>query len=224
MRLAIIIPVLNDAEQLAGLLATLQPARRAGHTVIVIDGGSRDASPVVAQKHADQLIQACRGRASQMNAGAQQADADILLFLHADSRVDTDAIEVMLQRLQADARWGWFHVRLSGRGPLLRVIEFFMNLRSRVTSIATGDQGLFVERELFFEAGRYPDIELMEDIALCKTLRRLARPACIPETVISSSRRWESAGILSTVLKMWWLRLMYFAGVSPRRLNRMYYR
>jgi len=224
MRLAIIIPVLNDAEQLTGLLAALQPVRQAGHTVIVVDGGSRDASASEAGKYADRLVQARRGRASQMNAGARQADADILLFLHADSRLDSGAIDMMLHRLQAGARWGWFRVRLSGRAPLLRVIEFFMNLRSRLTGIATGDQCLFVVRDLFFAAGGYPDIVLMEDVALCKTLRRLARPVCIPATVTTSSRRWETDGILTTVLKMWWLRLMYFAGVSPRRLNRMYYR
>jgi rSAM/selenodomain-associated transferase 2 len=224
MRLAIIIPVLNDAEQLAGLLETLQRVRCAGHTIIVADGGSEDGSVDIAQPLADHVIHSRHGRAVQMNAGALQADADILLFLHADSRIGTDAIDMMLRQLQAGARWGWFRVRLSGRAPLLRVIETFMNLRSRMTGIATGDQCLFVQRDLFLAAGEYPDIELMEDIALCKTLRRLARPVCIPATVTTSSRRWESHGILSTVLKMWWLRLMYFVGVSPRRLNRMYYR
>ncbi|MEI2783937.1 MAG: TIGR04283 family arsenosugar biosynthesis glycosyltransferase [Candidatus Competibacter sp.] len=160
-----------------------------------------------------------------MNAGARQANGDILWFLHADSLPPPDALSLIRAALAGRERgWGRFDVRLSGRRPSLRMVEFSMNLRSRLTGIATGDQGIFVRRDLFERIGGYPPIALMEDIALSRTLKRYGRPVCLRQRVLTSSRRWERDGIARTVLLMWRLRLAYFLGADPDRLARIYYR
>ncbi|MEA3644277.1 MAG: TIGR04283 family arsenosugar biosynthesis glycosyltransferase [Lamprobacter sp.] len=226
MRISIIIPTLNEADVIGALLGDLAALRAAGHELILVDGGSRDATRTLAEPLVDRLLAAPRGRAAQMNAGAQAATGELLWFLHADSRVPAATAEALLAAARPVerpvVRWGRCDVRLSGRHPLLRVIERAMNLRSCMSGIATGDQGLFVSRADFTAVGGFPDIPLMEDIALSRRLRRLARPLCLRTALITSSRRWESRGILRTVMLMWRLRLAYVLGADPARLAGLY--
>lgn len=223
MRLSIIIPTLNEAAAIAATLAPLQALRHAQHEVIVVDGGSDDATAAIAATAADRVVTAARGRARQMNAGAALATREALLFLHADTALPADCAELIGAGMRRTRRrWGRFDVRLSGAPPLLRVIETAMNLRSRVSGIATGDQAMFVERALFEQVGGFPDQPLMEDIALSRLLKRRGRPLCLRARVVTSSRRWETRGIVRTVLLMWRLRLAYFCGADPRRLARHY--
>jgi rSAM/selenodomain-associated transferase 2 len=221
-KLSVIVPVLNESRIIAATLARLQYLRSRGHELIVVDGGSDDATFELACALADRVLCTPRGRARQMNAGAEAASGDILLFLHADTQLPGDADEVLRAELSGDSGWGRFDVRLSGDHWLFRVIEWLMNRRSRLTDIATGDQAIFVTRDLFRRAGGFPEIELMEDIAFCARLRRIAKPLCLKQRVVTSSRRWEQAGIVRTTLKMWWLRLAYRLGVNPASLARWY--
>ena len=224
-RISVVVPVLNEAAHLAGALVALQPLRERGCELIVADGGSRDRSVALAEPLADRVVVAPKGRAAQMNAGARQAGGDTLWFLHADTRPPPDAPELIRAALaRPDRGWGRFDVRLSGSRPALRMVEWAMNLRSRLTGIATGDQGIFVRRELFERIGGYPPIALMEDIALSRALKRHGRPICLQQRVLTSSRRWERNGIWRTILLMWRLRLAYFFGADPDRLARIYYR
>jgi rSAM/selenodomain-associated transferase 2 len=189
-----------------------------------VDGGSADATAALAAPLADHVLAAPRGRASQMNAGAAVATGDVLLFLHADSRLPQDAVQGLADRLRGSGRaWGRFDVRIEGRHPLLPVVAWLMNRRSRLTGIATGDQAIFVEREAFLAVGGFPAIALMEDIAFSAAARRVSPPLCLSERVTTSGRRWESRGVVRTVLHMWSLRLRYFLGASPERLHRSYY-
>ena len=222
-RLSIVMPVLNEATEIVGALERLQPLRARGHEVIVVDGGSGDDTMRLAAPLADRVLQAPRGRARQMNAGAGHARGDVLLFLHADTRLPEDADRLIAERLAGSAAaWGRFDVAIEGRHPLLRVIAAAMNLRSRATGICTGDQGIFVHRGLFGAIGGYADIELMEDIALTRLLRRHAPPACPARRAVTSGRRWERRGVWRTMALMWWLRLRYFLGASPAHLHRLY--
>jgi rSAM/selenodomain-associated transferase 2 len=222
-RLSIIVPALNEADRIAGLLADLDPLRQRRHEVIVVDGGSDDPTAAIAAPRADRVITAERGRARQMNAGARLASGDVLWFLHADSRVPLEAADAVVEACATGCAWGRFDVRLSGRQPLLRIIERLMNLRSRLTGIATGDQGIFVTRATFESVGGFPEIPLMEDIALSKALRRLSAPRCIRRPrLLASSRRWEEHGILPTMILMWRLRLAFARGAAPADLARRY--
>jgi rSAM/selenodomain-associated transferase 2 len=222
-KLSIIMPVLNEGESIAAALDALADLRARGTEVIVVDGGSRDATVQRARPRADRVVLASRGRALQMNAGAEQASGDVLLFLHADTRVPADADHVVLKGLERSGRvWGRFDVKIDGRSPVLLVVAWFMNLRSRLTGIATGDQATFVRRSAFQAIGGFPAIALMEDIALCKQLKRVSRPLCLRERVITSGRRWEKKGVLSTIILMWHLRLAYFFGADPKELARQY--
>jgi rSAM/selenodomain-associated transferase 2 len=222
-RLSIVVPALNEAANIVGALERLQPLRARGHEVIVVDGGSEDGTVKLAQPLADRVLETPRGRARQMNAGAEHASGDVLLFLHADTRLPEDADRLIAERLPGTAlAWGRFDVVIEGRPLMLKVIAAAMNLRSRVTGVCTGDQGIFVHRELFQRIGGYPPIELMEDIALTGMLRRRARPICLAPRVITSGRRWERRGVWRTMALMWWLRLRYFFGASPAHLRRLY--
>ena len=226
-RISIIVPVLNEATTLTAALSALQSLRAAGHEIIVVDGGSHDASMSLAETWADQVIRADRGRARQMNAGAAIAHHEILLFLHADTQLPHNADKLIIEALQKNTRhpsqWGHFDVQLSGRHFLLRIIERSMNWRSRFTSIVTGDQAIFICRDLFQRVSGFPDIPLMEDITLSRTLKRHGGPpVCLRQHVITSSRRWEQQGIVRTVLLMWWLRLAYALGANPQWLARAY--
>jgi len=221
--LSIIVPTLNEAAAVDAMLAALQPLRAAGYELIVVDGGSVDGTQQQVAAHVDLVLQAPRGRARQMNAGARAAQGSVLWFLHADTLPPPQAGKLILEGLMRSGRdWGRFDVRLSGVHTLLRVVERLMNLRSRITGIATGDQGMFVRREVFERLGGFPDIELMEDIALSRALNRIGLPLCLYTPLLSSSRRWEQGGIVRTILLMWGLRLAYALGMSPARLMRWY--
>jgi rSAM/selenodomain-associated transferase 2 len=222
-RISVIVPVLNEAQGISESLAALAPLRARGHEVIVVDGGSSDKTPDLARRAADRVASAPRGRASQMNAGAALARGEVLVFLHADTRLPEDAGARILQGLAASGRaWGRFDVRIEGASVFLPVIAFFMNLRSRATGIATGDQAIFVRRDAFERAGRFPSLELMEDIALSRSLKRVSRPLCLADKAVTSGRRWERHGVLRTVFLMGWLRLAFFLGAAPASLARFY--
>ncbi|WP_420127951.1 TIGR04283 family arsenosugar biosynthesis glycosyltransferase [Longimicrobium sp.] len=222
-RISIIIPALNEAAGIADTLRPLQPLRARGHEVVVVDGGSADGTMQIARPLADRVIASPPGRARQQNAGADAATGDVLLFLHADTQLPPDADGLVIGGLMRSGRgWGRFDVRLSGRRPLLRVVERMMSLRSRLTGIATGDQAIFVRRGWFRRADGFPRIPLMEDVALCGTLRRMGPPLCLRQRVLTSSRRWEQRGILRTILLMWRLRAEYALGADPARLARRY--
>lgn len=224
-QLSIIIPARNEAADIEATLSTLQWLRDAGHKVILVDGGSEDATAALAEPLVDSIIAAKSGRARQMNAGACATQGEIVLFLHADTRLPESADRLIIDGLAESGKdWGRFDVRLSGRHPLLRVVERLMNWRSRTSGIATGDQAMFVRRALFENVGGFPDIALMEDIALSRMLKRRGPPLCVSQAVITSSRRWEQRGILRTILLMWRLRLAYALGTDPERLAHKYYK
>ena len=221
--LSIIVPVLDEAELIAEALAALAPLRARGSEVIVVDGGSRDRTLELARPHADQVIAAPRGRASQMNAGAAVARGDVFLFLHADTRLPEDADRLVLAGLdRPDRAWGRFDILIAGRSALLRVVAASINVRSRLSGIATGDQAMFMRRDAFARLGGFPDLPLMEDVALSRRLKRLSRPLCIGARATTSGRRWETRGVMRTILLMWRLRLSYFLGADPAALARRY--
>lgn len=224
VELSIIVPALNEADIIEDTLQRLQPLRGRGHEVIVVDGSSRDGTVGCARPLVDRLIRHTPGRARQMMAGARVARGEVLWFLHADTRAVDEADSAILQALSARNRhWGRFDVRLSGPAAGFRVIERMMNWRSRLTGIATGDQGIFVRRVAFERVGGFADLPLMEDIDLCRRLRRaVGRPVCPTTRLITSSRRWESRGTARTVLLMWRLRLAYALGAEPSQLARRY--
>lgn len=221
--ISIIIPCLNEAEGIVGTLKALQPVRSRGGEVIVVDGGSSDGTVAHARPWADKLLTAPRSRAAQMNAGAGEASGTILLFLHADCLLPAAADSMIIDGLnRARKSWGRFDVRISGKHPLLRAVGTLMNLRSRATGIATGDQGMFVTRSLFEAVGGFPDIALMEDIALSRRLKRFGAPLCLSHRITTSGRRWEKHGVLRTIILMWRLRLAYWLGADPDELALRY--
>ncbi len=221
--LSIIVPVLDEAASIADTLRALAPLRARGCEVIVVDGGSADNTRLLARPHCDRVITAPRGRAAQMNAGARIARGDVLLFLHADTRLPPEADRLVGEGLARSGRvWGRFDVRIAGRPRVLPLVALGMNVRSRLTGIATGDQAPFVTRRAFETVGGFPDIALMEDIVLSKRLKRLGAPLCFSEKVVTSGRRWERHGALRTVLTMWWLRSAYWLGANPATLARHY--
>lgn len=221
--LSIIIPTLNEQAYIVETLQALQPLREAGHEVIVVDGDSIDNTRRLAAPLVDSVLLSACGRARQMNNGAQFAHNDILLFLHAETLLPAQADKLIINGLAKTGRhWGRFNVRLSGRMSLLRVVERLMNWRSYLTGIATGDQAIFVQRALYAQVRGFPNIPLMEDIALSRHLKHFGYPLCIKKPVITSSRRWEQRGIIRTILLMWGLRLAYALGVKPHTLKKFY--
>jgi rSAM/selenodomain-associated transferase 2 len=222
-QLTIVIPVLNEAAIIGPALQALEPLRAHGAEVIVADGGSRDGTAQLAAPFADQVIAAPRGRGAAMNAGTAAGTGDLLLFLHADTTLPHGADDLIEHALTRRC-WGRFDVRITGRHPLLRVVGRMISLRSQLTGIATGDQAMFVTREAFETVGCFPDLPLMEDIALSQELKRLCRPLCIGTPVITSGRRWEQYGVVRTIVLMWQLRLAYYLGVAPALLARRYRR
>ena len=222
MRVGIVIPVLNEALGLPRLLAQFGPEHP---NVVVVDGGSHDRSVVTALAAGFRVIQAERGRARQMNAGAAAlADVEVLLFVHADVLLPDDWRDVVAGAIGVGAAWGRFDVRLESSRAVLKLVGKLMNLRSRVTGIATGDQAMFVTRAAFQQMGGWPDVPLMEDVRMSgRLLHAFGRPACAPQRVTVSARRWERHGIARTIALMWVLRALHAMGVTPRMLHRLYY-
>jgi rSAM/selenodomain-associated transferase 2 len=220
--LSIVMPVLDEAEHIGAALAALAPLRARGVELIVVDGGSRDGTVERCAGLADVLLTGSRGRARQMNAGATAASGAALLFLHADTTLPPDALDRVADAL-AHRSWGRFDARIAGRSRLLPIVAAFMNARSRATGIATGDQALFMRRDAFDAVGGFPDQALMEDIEICKRLRRRAGPpACLRAKVVTSGRRWDQRGAWRTIVLMWRLRWLYWRGVSAERLSAAY--
>lgn len=221
-QLCIVVPVLDEAHRLPPWLAKLQPMRRRGVKLVVVDGGSSDGTLELARAHADIAFQAARGRAAQMNAGAAACPAEVLLFLHADTELPEGADALILDAVARGRRWGRFDVQFDTPDAPLRLVARLMNLRSRLTGIATGDQALFVCQDLFEAVGGFPEIPLMEDVAVSRALKRLGRPACLRAKVITSARRWVRNGVWTTIFLMWRLRAAYFRGADPARLALRY--
>lgn len=219
---SVIVPVRNEAAQLAEVLAGIRRAMQQGDELIVVDGGSSDDSAAIAARFADQVVHAKAGRATQMNAGALVAKGPWLWFVHADSQL-IPAHRAAIATLPQHALWGRFDVRLSGTRFMYGVIACFMNLRSRLSGIATGDQAIFVRKTGFDALGGFADQPLMEDIALSAALRHKAMPCCLRPPLVTSSRRWEQNGVWRTIWQMWTLRWRYWRGEDPRQLHNDYY-
>jgi len=220
-RVSIIVPMLNEAPQLPDLFAHLLPLQRAGCEIIFADGGSTDNSASLVKLAGYTVVKSPRGRAAQMNAGAAHAAGDALLFLHADTGLP-DCSPHCVMRALAQADWGRFDVCISGRPAMLHVVGAMMNWRSRITGIATGDQAMFVRREVFERLGGFPVQDLMEDVEMSRRLRAVSRPACLKQCVTTSGRRWETRGVWSTIFLMWRLRWAYWRGTDAAVLAKLY--
>ncbi len=224
MRLSIVIPALNEADNILATLKPLQAMRTRGVEIILADGGSADNTTKLAAPMVDRVIKPRKGRAGQMNAGAAIATGDTLLFLHADSILPQDADALIANGLQSASRtWGRFDVTIKGQHFFLPVVAWFMNHRSRLTGIATGDQGLFMTADAFNVAGGFADMPLMEDVAICVALKKSGAPLCLTQRIFTSGRRWEKHGVWRTILLMWRIRLAYFFGADPVALHRAYH-
>lgn len=224
--LSIIIPVLNEAhgleENLSSLHKLLENIKNTPYEVILVDGGSTDATIEIASTFNNRVVKSnVQGRAVQMNEGAKVAKGKILLFLHGDTRLPSDFF-LFLNEVEK-GEWGFFLLKLSGKAWVFRMIEWCINFRSSVTAVATGDQGIFVGRQLFDDLKGYADLPLMEDVEISKRLRKISSPIIISKKLVTSSRRWEKRGVLTTILLMWRLRLSYFLGASPHVLAEQYY-
>lgn len=222
-QLSIVIPVLNEAGQLIEKLQALQALRDCCQ-LLLVDGGSDDGSAAIAEPLVDSVLPSPRGRARQMNTGAAQAQADVVLFLHVDTLLPDNAVDLIMQAVADGYLWGRFNVRFDSPKAIFKLIAFMMNHRSRLTGIATGDQALFVTCRAFQTVGGFPDIALMEDITLSAQLKKFGKPCCLRAKVITSARRWLQHGIIKTILFMWWLRQRYFFCANPDELVAYYYR
>ncbi len=221
--LAIVVPALNEAAVIGATLAALAPARARGHVVVVVDGGSHDGTPARCAGAVDILAFGPRGRARQMNHGAALApSADVLLFVHADSLLPAEADRAVLDAVDRGAEWGRFDVTIAGNSAWLRVVAVAMNLRSRLSGIATGDQAMFVRADVLRALGGFPDQPLMEDVELSRRLRARSPPACLRQRVVTSGRRWEARGVWRTIWLMWRLRWRYWRGEAAESLARAY--
>ncbi len=223
MPISIIIPTFNEEKTIKKSLKALQFLRLYGAEVIVSDGGSNDGTKAESANLVDHWIDSAKGRAIQMNAGADAARYSTMLFLHADTALPNNAVNVLKVFIESTSIWGRFDVRLSGDKRMFRVIEFMMNWRSWLTGIATGDQAIFVRKTYFERVGRFPDQPLMEDVSLTQKLKKISRPYCIKVPVTTNSRRWEKNGVWKTIVLMWSLRFKYMLGVDTKKLYQQYY-
>ena len=221
MLISVVIPVLNEEKSIAATVAALAPFKP--HELIIVDGGSTDRTREICDRLGVTVLSSPRGRGTQMNRGAQRATGEVVLFLHADTRLPDSAFQDIRDALRnPQCGGGRFDVRLDGARWMLRVIGAMISLRSRISKVATGDQAIFVRREVFRELGGYPEIPLMEDMTFARALKRRGPVACLRSRVVTSARRWESEGAWRTIFKMWLLKSLYLLGVSPHRLKRFY--
>ncbi len=222
---SIIVPVLNESASIEKTLTYLKPALQHGHELIIVDGGSSDDTLEKCKQYTDRIFSSPKGRAMQMNLGANRASNNILVFLHADTQVPQNFTECIVNSLMSKQYyWGFFKVKLSGKHLVLKLISYFMNLRSCLSGIATGDQAIFISKTLFETINGFKEIPLMEDIELSRLLKKHSRPCCINSCVTTSSRKWENEGVLKTVYLMWKIRLLYFFGMSSDKLVKIYYK
>ena len=221
-RLSIVVPVFNEAGILPELCTHLSGFAQQGVEVLMVDGGSDDATISLATHAGIKIISSARGRAVQMNAGAAVACGDVLMFLHADTRLPAYAPEAISAGLRGKYDWGRFDVAIKGLHWMFVIIAQMINLRSRLTGIATGDQAIFMTREAFDQVGGFPDQPLMEDVEISRRLQALSRPLCLFEKVTTSGRRWEKHGLWRTIFLMWRLRWAYWRGVPAIQLARLY--
>jgi rSAM/selenodomain-associated transferase 2 len=222
VKLSVIVPVINEEMNLSRIAGCLRSVIEQGHEVIIVDGGSTDNTLTIAYDISDTVIISKKGRALQMNNGASVASGDVVLFLHADTLLPENVAEIISDVYVGENFWGRFDVRLSNEKYVYRLIECMMNMRSSLTSIVTGDQAMFFEKNLFDRIGGFPEIALMEDVEISRQLKKISKPVRLKSKVVTSSRRWETNGVVATVLLMWKLRLYYFFGVSPEKLSQMY--
>ncbi len=220
-KISIIIPVLNESDILLSALLSFQWMREQGCELILVDGGSNNLPNAQLVPLCDRVLVTKAGRAIQMNFGARVAKSELLWFLHLDSQLPLSAVDRVYSNIE-EGGWGRFDIQLSGGHWMFRVVETMINLRSRVSSIATGDQGIFISRTLYERVGGFPTIPLMEDVAICRSLKRLSKPINLQQKLVTSSRRWERNGIVRTILLMWWLRLLFRLGVTPTYLAKRY--
>lgn len=222
--LSIIIPVFNESLTIKSTLINLIPLIKEGHELIIIDGGSDDDTVDICNHYTTNVFVSNKGRAAQMNCGAAKASNDMLVFLHADTILPENSAYLITNSFcTSNKEWGHFKARLNGDKFILRIIEFFMNSRSCITGIVTGDQAIFIRKTLFDRINGFKNIPLMEDIEISKSLKKYSKPICIKSSVITSSRRWETNGYLKTIVLMWKLRLLYFFGVPANKLVKLYY-
>ena len=237
---SIIIPVLNEADNLPLLFDNINKLNPNPQQVILVDGGSNDDSIGIIRSFINELMldndrkidwqmtESKAGRALQMNTGAALATGEVLLFLHADTQLPLHAIDSVSEAMKR-AEWGRFDVQIASRQPTLRLVSQMINWRSRLSGIATGDQAIFISQSLFERIGSYPNQALMEDIELCKQLKGkqlkgMAKPACLKSKVITSARRWQQHGTWRTIILMWHLRFDYWRGVSADNIKARYYK
>lgn len=223
MIISVIIPTLNESTNIVTTLKQLQVLRKNGHKVLLADAGSTDDTVKLASPFVDEIIISKKGRAIQMNSAAFKTQSDVLWFLHADTLIPENADTVILNHLKNSRKaWGYFSIRLSGEHFLFRIIERMMNLRSKLSGIATGDQGIFIRQKYFKKLNGFAEIPLMEDIEISTRLKKISPPICLTQKLTTSSRRWEQQGIIKTILLMWRLRLAFFFGASTRKLAKRY--
>jgi len=223
LKLSIIIPVLNEETCLINNQEKLKSLLADGHEILVIDGGSQDKSVKIANAIGCKTLITKASRGYQLHFGAKHSKNELLLFLHADTLLPSNAAELILQALTpTNNHWGRFNIKFSNPNLVFSVVAWFMNKRSYLTAIVTGDQAMFIKRDSYFICGGFPDFPIMEDIEISKRLKMMALPICLSDEVISSSRKWETQGVLKTIIKMWCLRLMFFLGVSTEKLAKSY--
>lgn len=223
-KISIIIPCLNEEENILETLLPLQKSRQRGHEIILCDGGSTDSTITLSTPYVDKIITSNKGRAIQMNNGAASATGNIFCFLHADTIATENIDSLIISALHSNKLWGRFNIRLNNNKWPFRIIESLINIRSCISGIASGDQGIFIHSSVFNKLDGFKNQPLMEDIELSKRLKKITRPACIKDTLITSSRRWEKHGIIQTVILMWTLRLKYFLGTPVEKLHTRYRR
>lgn len=227
--ISVIIPAYYEAETLLDCLSDLFEKQPVGECWVIDASETAEFEAIeaqlqqtIGQLYLTYIPAEKKGRACQMNQGANLSSGAILLFLHADTRLPENAFSEIQSVIDSGAHWGRFDVRFDQISPAYRIIAGMMNWRSRKTGIATGDQALFMTRGAFDLVGGYDDIPLMEDIAICKKLKTIGPPVCLESQLVTSARRWENKGIFKTIVLMWWLRFAYWIGVSPQRLSRWY--